>query len=128
MKIERDNNYDVNIWNQGWHNLDRGVEPTKENSQWKFSFNEIIELGSGYGTGRERTELDIYLTAEEAEAMTLGIDIDQGGDYTPDEDFWLDTHSIDLIYKNVPDRILDYLNSLPEYDREIDNDDLTVLN
>jgi hypothetical protein len=43
MRIELDNVYDVNIWNEGWHNLDRGVEATKENSQWRFSFNEIIE-------------------------------------------------------------------------------------
>lgn len=123
MRVELDNVYDVNIWNEGWHELDLGVEATNENSQWKFSFNEIIEDRAGYGTGRERQELDIYITQEEAEQMTLGLGIDDGGDYAPDPDFWLDSYSITQVYKNVPQRILDYLENLPPYQMQgIDND------
>lgn len=122
MRVELDNVYDVNIWNRGWHNLDHGVEATKENSQWMFSFNEIVEDYASYGTGRERPELDIYLTQEEADQMTLGVGIDDGGDYAPDEDFWLDSYSILQVYKNVPQRIVDYLNNLPPYQMQgIDN-------
>ena len=121
MRIELDNVYDVNIWNQGWHNLDRGVEATKENSQWRFSFNEIIEDLASYGTGMERPELDIYITQEEADQKTLGLSEEEGGDYAPDEDFWLDSYSILHVYKNVPQRIVDYLNNLPHYQRGIDN-------
>jgi hypothetical protein len=122
MRVELDNVYDVNIWNQGWHNLDRDVEPTKENSQWRFSFNEIAEDYASYGTGKERQELDIYLTQEEADQMTLGLSEEDGGDYAPDEDFWLDSYSILQVYKNVPQRIVDYLNNLPPYEMQgIDN-------
>ena len=122
MRIELDNVYDVNIWNRGWHNLDRDVEPTKENSQWMFSFNEIVEDYASYGTGKERQELDIYLTQEEADQMTLGLSEEDGGDYAPDEDFWLDSYSILQVYKNVPQRIVDYLNNLPPYEMQgIDN-------
>jgi hypothetical protein len=122
MRIELDNVYDVNIWNEGWHNLDRGVEATKENSQWRFSFNEIIEDLASYGTGMERPELDIYITQEEADQMTLGLSEEEGGDYAPDEDFWLDSYSILHVYKNVPQRIVDYLNNLPPYEmKSVDN-------
>ena len=122
------NNYDVNIWNRGWHETEHLPEGELV-SQWMFSFNEIVEDGAGYGTGRERQELDIYITDEEAEAMTLGLSIEEGGDYTPDSDFWLDSDSIKVIYKNIPERILNYLNSLPNYEmQDIDNDYPSVLN
>lgn len=125
MRVELDNVYDVNIWNEGWHNTEHLPED-QQYSQWKFSFNEIIHDRAGYGTGKERTDLDIYITAEEAEAMTLGLGIDDGGDYAPDPDFWLDSYSITQIYKNVPQRILDYLNNLPSYEMQgIDNEQPT---
>ena len=122
MRVELDNIYDVNIWNEGWHELDHGVEATNENSQWKFSFNQIIEDYASYGSGIERPDLDIYITQEEADQMTLGLSEEDGGDYAPDSDFWLDSYSILHVYKNVPQRIVDYLNNLPPYQRGIDND------
>jgi hypothetical protein len=108
-------NYDLNIWNEGWHNLDRGVQATDENSQWKISVHNLHELSDGsIQCGDYIEDLELYLTAEEASELTLGYgDGDIIGDYTADEDFFLDIDSFFDIYRHIPRRVADWLLSLP---------------
>ena len=108
-------NYDLNIWNEGWHNLDHGVEATDDNSQWKISVHNIQELSDGsLQCGDWIEDIEIYLTAEEASELTLGYgDGDIIGDYTADSDFFLDIDSFFHIYKHIPDTVKDRLLALP---------------
>ena len=100
--------YDVNIWNEGWHN--------DEASRWKLSIHEqMIASDGSLQCGDWREDLSLTLTDEEAERMTLGKSVEEGGDYTPDEDFFLDVASVPVIYKDVPERVKAFFASLPEY-------------
>jgi hypothetical protein len=107
-------NYDLNIWNEGWHNLDHGVEATDDNSQWKISVHNIHELQDGsIQCGDWIEDINIYLSEDEAKALTLGWEPALGGDYAPDHDFFLDIDSFFEIYKTIPDTVKDRLLALP---------------
>ena len=109
-------NYDLNIWNEGWHNLDRDVEATDENSQWKISIHKLNQMYDGtVQTGDYIEDLELYLTAEEAVRLTLGWGGDDEifGDYSCDEDFFLDIDAFFTIYKDIPERVSKWLLELP---------------
>jgi len=107
-------NYDLNIWNKG-ADESTVLPPEQYYDEWWLCPYEITAEGSYYGTGKERDDLNFKLTNEEAKALTLGWGTDLGGDYTPDDDFWLDKNSFLDIYKDIPDRVREYLDSLPIY-------------
>jgi hypothetical protein len=109
-------NYDLNIWNKGADESTMLPEDEYYDEWWICPY-EITAEGSYYGTGREREDLNFKLTAEEANRLTLGWGgPDQiFGDYTPDYDFFLDKNSFLDIYKDIPTRVREYLDSLPKY-------------
>jgi hypothetical protein len=107
-------NYDINVYNRGADQS--SILPADEcYDEWILCFYEIDNVGDGYGTGREREELNLKLTDEEVKDLTLGFGPDLGGDYTEDDDFWLDKNSFLDMYKVIPPRVREYLDNLPPY-------------
>jgi len=109
-------NYDLNIWDR------LGYETEYEFEGWSISVYSIPDYGSAYGSGELVTSLD--LTLEESMALTLGESIEEGGDYTPDADFWLDLDSFVTIYGDIPFRVEAFLASL---NKEEDKNDSSML-
>ena len=97
-------NYDLNIWDR------LGYETEYELEGWSISVYSIPDHGSAYGSGELITSLD--LTLEESMALTLGESIEEGGEYTPDADFWLDLESFLTMYNDIPLRVEAFLASL----------------
>lgn len=92
-----DNNYDLNIWDRiGW-------ETEYEKEGWTISVYGIPTEGSAYGSGEFVVNFD--LKPSEAEELTLGLAKSEGGDYTPDHDFWIDVATFFDTYQNIPKRI-----------------------
>jgi len=105
-------NYDMNIWDET--SYESGGEVT---GGWKINFYQYPALGAPYGSGPMIEELDFYLTEEEARQLTLGWGTELGGDYTQDEDFFIDLESFLDTYKTIPQRLLDHIENLPEYEQ-----------
>ena len=79
------NNYDMNIWDEtAWESSG------EQTGGWKINFYTIPQVGIHYGAGTMLQEYDFYLTEEEAKQLTLGLGPDLGGDYTEDDDFFID--------------------------------------
>jgi hypothetical protein len=109
-------NYDLNIWDEGMHNTCHLPE-AEQYSQWKISVHNLHKLPDGYiQCGDWIEDINIYLTEDEAKALTLGWGTDLGGDYTQDEDFFLDIDSFFTVYKDIPERVKEELLSLPPID------------
>jgi len=107
-------NYDMNIWDET--SYESGGEVT---GGWKINFYQYPALGAPYGSGTMIQELDFFLTEEEARELTLGWGTELGGDYTPDEDFWIDVETFLHTYKTIPQRLLDHIENLPEYEQSV---------
>ena len=103
-------NYDINIWDK----LSYETEG-KETGGWRMNFYQYPQLGAPYGSGPMIEELDLELTPDEAKQLTLGWGQDLGGDYTSDEDFFIDVESFLDTYKDIPERVRAHIDSLPEY-------------
>jgi hypothetical protein len=100
--------YDLNIWDYGTHN---GNDP-----QWRISVHQLEYATDGHvqcGQWIEGTHLD--LTDDEVVDLTLGWEPELGGDYSCDSDFFLDSDSFFDIYKSIPQRVADFVHSLPPY-------------
>jgi len=105
-------NYDMNIWDET--SYESGGEVT---GGWKINFYQYPALGAPYGSGKHIKELDFFLTEEEAKQLTLGWGRDLGGDYTEDEDFWIDVEGFFNVYKDIPQRLSSHIHNLPEYEQ-----------
>ena len=105
-------NYDMNIWDELSYNTSG-----EETGGWKINFYQYPAMGAPYGSGVMIEELDFYLTEEEAKQLTLGWGTELGGDYTSDEDFFIDLESFLDTYKTIPQRLLDHIDNLPEYEQ-----------
>ena len=108
-------NYDLNIWDK--LSYDTSGE---EQGGWVINVYEYPYPGSSYGSGRMLEDRTIVLTPKEAEMLTLGWGEDLGGDYTEDEDFWIDKYTFFDIYTDIPQRVADLLNDLPSYRQSLD--------
>ena len=108
-------NYDMNIWDELSYLTDG-----KEEGRWKINFYQYNYVGAPYGVGPMIEELDFYLTEKEAKQLTLGWGTELGGDYTPDGDFWLDVETFLNTYKDIPQRLLDHIENLPEYEQSLE--------
>ena len=104
----------MNIWDET--SYESGGEGT---GGWKINFYQYPALGAPYGSGTMIQELDFFLTEEEAKQLTLGWGTELGGDYTPDEDFWIDVETFLHTYKTIPQRLLDHIENLPEYEQSV---------
>lgn len=109
------NNYDLNIWDKLSYETSG-----EETGGWVINVYEYPYIGSSYGSGRMLEDKTITLTPTEAKRLTLGWGEDLGGDYTEDEDFWLDKDTFLDIYQDVPERVANLLWALPEYEQSLD--------
>jgi hypothetical protein len=107
--------YDINIWDRLSYETSG-----KETGGWMMNFYQYPQIGAHYGSGKMIEELDLVLTADEVKRLTLGWGKDLGGDYTEDEDFWIDTESFLHEYTDIPDRVREHINSLPEYEQIVE--------
>jgi hypothetical protein len=114
-------NYDLNIWDR----LSYETEG-KETGGWEINVYQYDYLGAPYGSGRMLEDKTITLTPEESKRLTLGWGPDLGGDYTEDEDFWLDKDSFLEIYTDIPERVANLLWALPAYEQSLEMPDNTV--
>ena len=105
-------NYDLNIWDR------RGYETEYVEEGWSIEVYKYPYLGAPYGSG-DYVET-IYITPAEAKRLTLGWGPDLGGDYAPDNDFWLDKDTFLEIYTDIPERIASLLWALPGYEQRLD--------
>jgi hypothetical protein len=112
--MEESMNYDLNIWDR------LGYETEYAEEGWTITVCVIPSEGAQYGSGDFLTSLD--LTKEESVALTLGVALADGGDYTPDSDFWIDLESFFVVYQNIPTRVEAFLRSL--YDQKEENNEL----
>ncbi len=103
-----DDNIDLNIWDKV------GYETRYKQEGWVLTPYTIEAKGDSFGTGIELTSSEISLTPEEAKRLTLGVAMADGGDYTPDADFWMDMQTFYLTYQDIPDRVDALLKSLLE--------------
>ncbi len=76
--------------------------------------------GSPFGSG-DYFET-ITLTPTESKRLTLGWGEDFGGDYAPDNDFWLDKDTFLELYTDIPERVANLLWALPHYEQSLDID------
>ena len=106
-------NIDLNIWDKV------GYETDYEKEGWVITPYTINYEGSHYGNGRELPELEISLTRYEAKRLTLGLAKADGGDYTPDPDFWMDMHTFYQTYRDIPQRVDESLRFVLEKVREL---------
>ena len=103
-----DDNIDLNIWDKV------GYYTEYEREGWVLTPYAIESKGDTFGTGMELASSEISLTPEEAKRLTLGVAMADGGDYTPDSDFWMDMQTFYLTYQDIPDRVDALLKSLLE--------------
>lgn len=100
--------YDLNIWNEGEYN--------GEEDRWRISVHELEYATDGHvQCGDHREDLTLNLTDEEVAQLTLGWGKDLGGDYTSDSDFFLDSDSFFDIYRDIPERVSNFIKALPPY-------------
>lgn len=95
--------YDLNIWDWVGYETDYTAKPS-----WKI---DVYECDNNYSHHNVPFQI-IYLTDEQAEMLTLGKSPDEGGDYTGDEDFWIDPAGFLDIYKTVPRKVRRYIEAL----------------
>ena len=105
------NNIDLNIWDKV------GYETEYKQEGWALTPYTIAFEGDGFGTGRELPEYEISLTPYEAKRLTLGVAKADGGDYTPDPDFWMDMQTFYVAYRNIPKRVDEELRKVLEHVR-----------
>lgn len=106
--------YDINAFNRGAYVTD-GLPEAERYNEWVLCPYEIAGEGMGFGTGLEKQELNLILTAEEVEQLTLGWGEDLGGDYSGEDDFWIDSEFFLETYKDIPPRVKEWLDNLPGY-------------
>ena len=107
------NNIALNIWDK------LGYETEYEQEGWVLTPYTIESKGDSFGTGMELRSSEISLTPEEAKRLTLGVAMADGGDYTPDADFWMDLQTFHLTYQDIPERVAGLLEFLMEKVEEL---------
>ena len=108
-------NYDLNIWDRLSYHTEG-----KHTGEWVINVYEYNAIGDSYGSGRQLEDSTIELTPDESKRLTLGWGTDLGGDYTEDEDFWIDKETFFDTYKDIPPRVASLLWALPEYRQSLD--------
>lgn len=104
-------NYDLNIWDKV------GYETEYEQEGWAIEVYTYNSVGDPYGSGQHHSTIE--LTPTEAKRLTLGWGRDLGGDYTEDSDFWIDKETFFQMYKDIPERVANFLWALPEYGQSL---------
>ena len=107
-------NFDINIWNRGaYFSEDRPIEEYYD--EWVLCPYVINRNEDGYGTGKQLDDFNLELTKDEAQRLTLSWGPELGGDYTEDDDTWLDMQSFKTIYKDIPTRVKEWFDTVLAY-------------
>lgn len=93
------NNMDLNIWDKV------GYETEYKEEGWVLTPYTINREGDSFGSGQELRSCEISLTPREAKRLTLGVAMADGGDYAPDDDFWMDMLTFYVTYRDIPERV-----------------------
>ena len=121
-KTRMTTNYDLNIWDRRAYETEG-----RETGGWEINLYQYPGIGYPYGSGVFLEDRTITLTPEEATRLTLGWGTDLGGDYSEDTDFWLDKQTFLETYTDIPERVVNLLNGLPEYEQSLDMEQLKVV-
>tara|TARA_R110002153_G_scaffold58283_2_gene159882 strand:+ start:156 stop:497 length:342 start_codon:yes stop_codon:yes gene_type:complete len=89
---------DLNIWDK------LGYETDYNQEGWVIT-PYAVDDDQPFGSGPFFEEWAIELSEREASRLTLGRSEQDGGDYAPDADFWLDIEGFFDIYKDIPNRV-----------------------
>ena len=98
-------NFDINVYNRG---ADEStiLPPEEYYDEWMLCPYSLTWDGDNYSIDKELSELNLVLTADEVNRLTLGYgDGDIIGDYTAEDDFWIDVNSFKETYKDIPERV-----------------------
>ena len=98
-------NFDINVFDRAQYN-----DPGCDEHEWLLCPYSLTWEGDNYVITDELDSMNLILTAEEAEALTLGWGPDLGGDYHDAEDFWIDANSFKETYKTIPKSVLAWLD------------------
>lgn len=115
-------NYDLNIWDRRAYETEG-----RETGGWEINLYQYPGVGYPYGSGTFLEDRTITLTPEEAKRLTLGWGTDLGGDYSEDTDFWLDKDTFLHIYTDIPERVAELLEALPQYEQSLDIDHMEAV-
>jgi hypothetical protein len=114
--MSKTDNYDLNIWDRLSHETNGARTGGWVITPYRMGYDILGNLS----TGDYVPELMIVLTPKEIKDLTLGWAPDLGGDYSDDEDFFIDCHGFFETYKNIPERVANLLRALPDYELSLD--------
>ena len=103
-------NFDINVYNRG---ADEStiLPPEEYYDEWVLCPYRLTWDGDNYSISDEMAELNLVLTAKDVQDLTLGYgDGDLIGDYTAEDDFWIDANSFKETYKNIPPKVAVWLD------------------
>jgi hypothetical protein len=95
--------YDLNVFDRGGYYYDYA----EGSAEWVILVHHL-ELGydGQLQTGEWIEGIELVLTLEESDQLTLGLNPEQGGKYSNDEDFFIDPAGFLEVYGDaVPDRV-----------------------
>ena len=102
-------NFDINVWNRGAY-YSEGKPESEHYDEWVLCPYTLTLDGEEYNIDNELDELNLELTEEEANQLTLGWGNDLGGDHCEDDDFWIDHGAFVLVYKDIPKRVTEWFD------------------
>ena len=104
-KTEIKDNFDINVYDRAqWNN------PGGPDNEWVLCPYSLRWDGDDICQDQELSQFNLVLTEEDAKALTLGWGTDLGGDYCEDEDFWIDSNSFRVTYKDIPPKVAVWLD------------------
>lgn len=112
LERQKTSNYDLNIWDKLAYETSG-----EEEGGWVINVYQYDYPGAPFGSGKMLEDRTITLTPDEVKRLTLGWGPDLGGDYTEDEDFWIDKETFFDTYTDIPERVANLLWALPEYEQ-----------
>jgi hypothetical protein len=95
---------DLNVWDWGGYNTEYAAE------MWRIDVYECYD-DVDFEHHDQPFQI-IWLNKAQETMLTLGKSPDEGGDYTGDEDFWIDPAGFLDVYKTVPRKVRRYLEAL----------------
>jgi hypothetical protein len=93
--------YDCNVWDWAGHETGYEADPI-----WRIDIYEC----DNYYTHDSLPFKVIWLSKTQADMLTLGKSVEEGGDYAGDSDFWIDPDGILDTYKNIPRKVRRHLS------------------
>ena len=103
-------NFDINVYNRG---ADEStiLPPEQYYDEWVLCPYSLAWDEGDIVIDQELSQFNLVLTEQDVLDLTLGYgDGDLIGDYTTDNDFWIDANSFRETYKNIPIKVKVWLD------------------